>query len=253
MITPAEPPARTPFAGVRMILRYNWPLYVAGLATASGGATLAARPAAPGPLRAGGAAAGAVAGWLSVASLVASWWIYDRSELYRWDWLRQAARAPRRVLVVHAGLDEASAPVRATWPDAEVSALDVHGGLGRTTAPLRLARRHQPGAATAGQLAPANDLVVAFLAAHELRSPDDRVQLLRTLHDHLAVGGRLVLVEHVRDVTNALAFGPAIGHFYPVAEWRRVIQRGGLQLVAERRITPFVVVLTAERVEEPTG
>lgn len=240
---------RGPFAGVRMILRYNWPLYATGLTTAIAGAALATRSAAPRSLRLGATSAALVAGWLSVASLVASWWIYDRSELYRWTWLRRIVpTAPERVLVVHAGLDEASGPVAHLWPRAAVAAVDVHGGVGRTTASLRIARR---GAAAArgrdAHVTGEQDVVVAFLAAHELRTHRHRVEFMRDVRRQLAVGGRFVLIEHIRDATNALAFGPAIGHFYPVEEWRDVIHGGGLQLLSEERITPFIVVLTAER------
>lgn len=85
---PRADAGRSRFAGVRMILRYNWPLYGAGVTTA-------------------------VAGWLSVASVVASWWVYDRSELGRWTWLsRVMPNVPTRILVVHADLDDASEPVR---------------------------------------------------------------------------------------------------------------------------------------------
>lgn len=244
---------RGSLAGVRMILGYNWPLYVTGLATVATGAALAARRSSPTLLRLAGAAGAGVAGWLSVASVAASWWVYDLSELYRWTWLPRTVRhEPRHIIVMHAGLDEASEPVSRTWPMAAVSSLDVHGGLGRTTASLRLARRDAGRDAEAhheahGQLATDTDLVVIFLAAHELRSRTARVELMRRIHHSLVVGGRLVLVEHVRDLSNAVVFGPAIGHFYPVREWRDAIGRGGLDLVAEERITPFITVMTAER------
>lgn len=240
---------RGPFAGVRMILRYNWPLYAAGVATTLVGAELARRAASPRLLRLGGTAAGLVAGWLSVASIAASWWIYDRSELYRWSWLQRSVPAvPARVLVVHAGLDEASAAVADLWPGVSVASVDVHGGIGRTTASLRLARRSAAAGPRADDAIPVgNDLAVAFLAAHELRTRSKRVEFIRDVARQLIVGGRLVLIEHIRDATNAAAFGPAIGHFYPVEEWREVIRLGGLELVAEERITPFIAVLTAER------
>lgn len=240
---------RGAFAGVRMILRYNWPLYAAGVVTTLTGAALARRQTSPRLVRLGGTAAGLVAGWLSVASIAASWWIYDRSELYRWRWLQRCVPAvPVRVLIVHAGLDEASAPVADLWPGAMVASVDVHGGIGRTTASLRIARRSAAAGSRGHDDIPVgNDLVVAFLAAHELRTRGKRVQFIRDVAGQLVIGGRLVLIEHIRDAANAAAFGPAIGHFYPVDEWREVIRLGGLELVAEERITPFIALLTAER------
>lgn len=240
---------RGPVAGVAMILRYNWPLYVAGLATAATGAAIATSTAPPRPVRFAGGAAAVGAGWLAIASLSASWWVYDRSELYRWTWLTSVAPGrPDDVLVVHAGLDEASQPVRTLWPDATVMPVDVHGGTGPTTSSLRRARDNalsadRDGLPTSGSF----DVAVAFLAAHEIRTHQGRVELLDDVRRALRPGGRLVLVEHVRDLVNALAYGPAVGHFYPVEEWHRVLNAAGLEIVGERRITPFVVVLTAEK------
>lgn len=240
---------RGPVAGVAMILRYNWPLYVAGLATAATGAAVAASTTPPRSVRFAGGAAAAGAGWLAIASLAASWWVYDRSELYRWTWLTSAVPGkPDDVLVVHAGLDEASQPVGRLWPDATVTSVDVHGGTGPTTSSLRRARATATSAdgdelPTSGSF----DVAVAFLAAHEIRTHHGRVELLEDLRRSLRPGGRLVLVEHVRDLVNALAYGPAINHFYPVEEWHRVLNAADLDIVGEGRITPFVVVLTARK------
>lgn len=245
---PPDATAPSRLAGVRMILRYNWPLYAAGIATVAVGtaaATFLHRPL----LRAAAAAAAVVAGWLAVASLAASWWVYDRSELYRWTWLpRTLPTIPRGVLVIHSGLDEASMHVTATWPSAEVQSVDVHGGSGATTASLRRARTRVGRATDPCPLEPVEfDAVVALLAAHEIRDADARTNLFVDLHDRLRPGGRLILVEHVRDLANALAYGPAIGHFYPVHEWRRAIDASGMQLRTTERITPFVVLLIAEK------
>lgn len=240
---------RGPLAGVAMILRYNWPLYLAGLATAATGAAIAASKTPPRPVRFAGGAAAVGAGWLAIASLVASWWVYDRSELYRWTWLTSAVPGlPDDVLVVHAGLDEASQPVGRLWPDATVTPVDAHGGAGPTTSSLRRARATATSADGVGlPTSESFDLAVAFLAAHEIRTHQGRVELLEDLRRALRPDGRLVLVEHVRDLVNALVYGPAVGHFYPVDEWHRVLNAAGLEIVGERHITPFVVVLTAKK------
>jgi hypothetical protein len=253
------PASRTRLAGVRMVLRYNWPLYLTGVAATGAAAAVASAPQIPGVVRHAGLT-GAVAGtWLSAASLVATWWAYDHSELYRWTWLERALPdPPRDWLVVHAGLDEASPALRERWPQARGATLDVHAGRLPMTASLARARRvtragHRPDGAAeigeAGQL----DAVVAFLSAHELRRRADRDQLIRELTGPLRPGGRLVIVEHVRDVRNAIAYGPAVTHFLPSGEWRRAIRQGGLEIVHDERLTPFLLLLAAERPWDPTS
>lgn len=61
-------------------------------------------------------------------------------------------------------------------------------------------------------------------------------------------GGRLLLVEHVRDLANGLAFGPGCLHFHRVRTWRRHWQAAGFACRDSFPVTSFVrmFVLTVE-------
>ena len=86
------------------------------------------------------------------------------------------------------------------------------------------------------------DTAYVVLAAHEVRDPSEREKLFAELRRILAPGGRLVLIEHPRNLAGALAFGPGVMHFLPVAEWARLSALVGFRLESERDITPFVTV-----------
>ena len=58
----------------------------------------------------------------------------------------------------------------------------------------------------------------------------------------LRPGGRIVLVEHVRDVANFLAFGPGFLHFHSPESWRHCWEKAGLRLSDRFRVTPWVRV-----------
>ncbi|MEU0466027.1 methyltransferase domain-containing protein [Amycolatopsis sp. NPDC006131] len=224
--------------GVAQVLAFNWPKVLAG-------AVVAAAPL-PKPARAGAA-------WFTVASLAASWWVYDVSGLYRWTWLRPVlpARVRRHVLVT-AGFDEVSPTLPALLPESAGVVLDVLDPRGPVEASIRRARRRYPARALpvrpeALPLATGGvDVVLAVLAAHELRTPAGREALFREARRVLRPGGRLVLVEHHRDLPNVLAFGPGAWHFYPRAEWERVAARAGLARVAWVRRTPLVTATAFE-------
>jgi hypothetical protein len=49
-----------------------------------------------------------------------------------------------------------------------------------------------------------------------------------------------LLVEHMRDWKNFVAFGPGFLHFYSRAEWLRVIREARLTVEREVFVTPFV-------------
>ncbi|MGW4809371.1 class I SAM-dependent methyltransferase [Kitasatospora sp. NPDC004272] len=203
------------------------------------------RVAPPAVARAGAAAAAV----LLASSTAATWWVYDRSELRTFDWLAELLPGgPGEHLVLSSGLDEASRPVAARWPQHPQSVVDLYDPALMTEGSIRRARHHvppvphtRPGrhdrlpAATGSA-----DTVLAVFAAHELRRADDRQQLFAECARVLRPGGRLVLVEHLRDAANTAVYGPGAQHFFPRRAWLRAAAGADLCLVAQRRIGGLV-------------
>ncbi|MCH7226462.1 methyltransferase [Haloferula sp. A504] len=239
---------RSRFQGVRTVVRFNWPIYVAAVAVLAVTATVAALPF-PGLFRMAGTLAAAGALWFLLGSLGATHWVYDRSDLYRWNWLRSLCPSgPFRLLVCHTGFDEVSAGLRATFPEARIEVLDHFDAGTMTEASIRRARAlHPPPPATLA--APFDrwpdikaDLILAPLAVHELRSVGERAAWFAEARRSLEPGGTIVVVEHLRDLPNFLAFGPGFVHFHTAAAWRRSWQQAGLGLERSFSLTPFLRV-----------
>ena len=76
--------------GMRQIVRFNWPFYALALAVMAIAPPVIARLPVPGAVRAASYGATGLAGFWPAASLLASWIVYDRSPLMRWDWLPRA-------------------------------------------------------------------------------------------------------------------------------------------------------------------
>lgn len=241
---------RRPLQGVTNIARFNGPAYAAALATAAVGAGIACSRRAPKALRLLGGAAALGAAWQAGASLTASHWIYDRSDLYTLSWLPSLwPEVPRRILNVHAGFDETSARLRAMYPDADLKVLDFYDPERNPEPSIARARAAYPpergmlrvGASGWPVEDGAADAVLVFLAAHEMRNPADRQKLFAELRRVTAPEGRIVLVEHLRNAANFAAFGPGFLHFLPRRVWTDEV-RPHLELLREMPHTPFLRV-----------
>jgi SAM-dependent methyltransferase len=186
----------------------------------------------------------------TLASLAVSHYIYDRSALYDFGWLR----APRHWLTIHSGLDETSALLRARFPGASARVFDMYDPRVMTEPSIAKAREvtvNPPAERVDWRALPARDgefdTVFLIFAAHELRSPQSRDELFREVARVLDNGGTVVLMEHLRDAPNFLAFGPGCWHFWPRSEWLRAAGTAGLYVAQEFRVTPFVRVFQFRR------
>ena len=250
-------PLGTPgrYHGMLQILRYNGPMFAK-----TGAAALAAILAVallPIPrLLAVLVLAGVVAGLLwSISSLLVSHWIYDLSPLSRWDWLaRLLPAAPQHWASLHAGLDETFGALARIFPSTHGTVIDFFDAAEMTEPSIVRARRLSldrlatPADFRALPIAGGSqDAIFLIFAAHELRRPEARQRFFLEVARALAPGGRAVLVEHVRDGWNLLAFGPGFLHFLPRREWLRLANVAGLAVREDFRITPFVAVLVLEK------
>ncbi|MFD2717582.1 class I SAM-dependent methyltransferase [Hymenobacter monticola] len=238
---------RKPLQGLWNVVRFNWPLYLV-----AGGAALALA----GVGLAGPAAWRPYAGLLLalallplLVSLLVTAYAYDFSGLYRFDWLLKARPAPTAILTLSAGFDEISAPLAQHYPTASLLAADFYDAARHTEASIARARRAYPpypGTRVVDTRAalplPAGslDLVVAFLAAHEIRDATERAAFFREIARALAPAGTVVVTEHLRDPANFLAYTVGFLHFHSRQAWLATFQAAGLRVEREVKITPFI-------------
>lgn len=241
-----------PFEGVRKIVRFNRRFYVG--AAASLAAVLPAASRAPAPWRILLLSAALPAAFWLVASLAVSWYVYDRSPLYRLDWLdRCLPAAPRAWVNIHAGLDETSRLLAERFPESLGRVLDIFDPSEMTEPSITAARRSAAasGLPSSWRALPLErgscDAVFLMFAAHELRRHGARVQLFGEVRRALRTGGEAILVEHLRDWRNFAAFGPGFLHFFSRREWLEAAAEAGLEARTQFAVTPFVQVFALRR------
>jgi len=165
------------------------------------------------------------------------------------------AASPLRWVAIDAGLD-AEVAIDRVMPAPCAARLDIHDGthvgspsVARARAMTPRAHRAMRASAVSLPLADAScDLVAMIFTAHEIQARAARAACFREVTRALAPGGRLLLVEHLRDLPNVLAYGPGAWHFLPRREWLSLAAGAGLRVAVERRVTPWVTALAFERI-----
>ena len=251
---PAEMTAENPrsaYQGLREVLLFNWPIY-ASAAVISALVLWAMRWC-----RLPGLISEVLSGlticcvFWGLSSLLVAHYVYDRTGLYKFEWLAQYLPiAPRHWVNIHAGFDDTTEALRRALVGSEGEALDIFDPSEMTAPSIRRARQLAGAALPAPKAkldelpAPdgSQDAIFLIFTAHEIRRAGARRRFLGELRRVLRPAGWLVIVEHARDVWNFLAFGPGFLHFQWRAEWHRVAEASGFGLVLAGSITPFVRV-----------
>lgn len=235
------------YSGVLKIVRFNWPWYVMAIAVTVSVIICFYLGILGGPWTAIVIAGLVVANLWLVASLAVSHYIYDRSGIHQGAWLDGInASNVGHVGIFHAGHDEASKAVALRLPSSHVETFDFYDAGRNGSASLaraRTAAARRDRAIEVNRIPLSNgtlDLGLLVFAAHEIRDDNQRAILFRELSRVMAPAGQLIVVEHLRDVWNFLAYGPGAFHFLSRRTWRRSFAEGGIEISRESSCTPFV-------------
>jgi SAM-dependent methyltransferase len=237
------------FSGVWQIFLYNWHFYTAALVLDLIAVAFLVRFSPPAAIRLAVVLGAAIASFWAVSSLLVSHYVYDRSRLYQWDWLTAVVKGnPVSWTNIHAGLDQTSIALIRLFPAARHRILDIYVPSEMSEPSIERARHHMetsiPAEKADPHALPLNncecDTVFLIFVAHELRRREAKLQFFREVSRALQPSGYLVLVEHLRDWKNFLAYGPGALHFFSRREWLTVASQAGFNVADELRITPFV-------------
>lgn len=241
--------SRKPFRGVLQIIRFNRHFYIlalSGIVLFGVGFFFLPEPFAQiSVLAAGGI-------FIPVfLSLAASFYVYDCSPLYSLDWgLPVPDTETVRLLNIHAGFDETSALLQKKYPRAQLEVWDFYDPLKHTEVSIKRARKVFPpypgtvpvNSAQLPAVARKADFIFLVLAAHEIRDSGERSAFFARLAEILADNGKIILVEHLRDLPNFLVYSLGFFHFFSKKHWQKALSPSGLHPERETKMTPFISI-----------
>lgn len=189
-------------------------------------------------------------------SLLVSFYVYDLSNLYSFDWLDNLNIDPLgKILNVNAGFDETSLLLSQKYPNSELHAFDFYDPKKHTEISIKRARDAYPPYKGTIQISTSSlpiqensaDNIFVIFSAHEIRNDAERIKFFKELNRAAKHSGKIIVTEHLRDVSNFLAYTIGIFHFLPTSSWCKTFDSAGLRICDEIKITPFITTFILEK------
>jgi len=246
---------RRKFQGVLNILSFNRHFYVFGLVALA--ALFASRLFVPWP--------GSVF-WVIVIAflyglimpLIVSAYVYDFSGYYEFGWLEKVIRNNgdgKLIVNINAGFDETSFIIKNKFPKSDLRVFDFYNEKRHTEAAIKRARKvslmYPNTEAIVSNAIPLQDstvdIVFLLSAVHEIRANEEKIQFLKECHRICKPNGKVVMVEHLRDFPNFLAFSVGFTHFFSRTTWKNAFGSASFSSFEEIKFTPFMSIFNCTR------
>ena len=193
-----------------------------------------------------------------IMPLIVSAYVYDFSGYYDLHWLKNVIRDEDRVKLIvniNAGFDETSFIIKNKFPGSDLKVFDFYNAKQHTEPAIKRARKVSLVYPDTRQIEsdkiPLNDntvdIVFLLSAVHEIRSHKEKVQFLKECYRLSKPGGKVIMVEHLRDFPNFLAFTVGFTHFFSRAAWKKAFDQAGFPSFRETKFTPFMSIFSCSR------
>jgi SAM-dependent methyltransferase len=188
------------------------------------------------------------------ASIAASYILYDKSDLYEVDKLKEVLdfKNIENAVLIHASFDPLSQRLEENFPDLKLTVCDIYGNRHEHESGIKVSKKVFPPNPKEIKINPSQlpfednsqDIVLAITAIHEILDHKQRVLFFEEAKRILKKGGVIILSEQFRDVTNFVFFNIGAFHFLSQKQWKKAISEAGLKILKNNKITPFANMLT---------
>lgn len=185
--------------------------------------------------------------------LLVSAYVYDFSGYYNFKWLKKCKideSEVKQILNINAGFDETSFIIKNNFPNADLNVFDFYDAERHTEPAIIRARKVSMVYPNTQQMKSNSmemsdhsvDLIFLLSAVHEIRSNDEKIQFLKECHRVCKPNGKVIMVEHLRDLPNFFAFSVGFTHFFSKKIWKNAFKNSGFTTFEEVKFTPFMSI-----------
>ncbi len=192
-----------------------------------------------------------------IMPLIVSAYVYDYSSYYDFNWLKKykiVDSDTKLILNINAGFDETSFIIKNIFPKSDLRVFDFYDAERHTEPAIIRARKVSLVYPDTQQIKSNSipiennsvDIIFLLSAAHEIRSEKEKVQFLKECHRVCKQNGRVIMVEHLRDFPNFLAFSIGFTHFFSRKVWKKAFEKAGFSSIAEMKFTSFMSIFNCK-------
>lgn len=188
-----------------------------------------------------------------IMPLIVSAYVYDFSNYYNFNWLKKLNidhDAVKFIANINAGFDETSFIIKSRFPQSDLKVFDFYNGKQHTEAAIKRARQVSLVYPNTQQIASDSipiknntvDIIFLLSAVHEIRSNEEKIQFLKECKRVCKLNGKVIMIEHLRDFPNFLAFSIGFTHFFSRSVWKKAFAQAGFTSFEETKFTPFMSI-----------
>jgi len=188
-----------------------------------------------------------------IMPLIVSAYVYDFSGYYELHWIDNLIKdnnAVKLMVNINAGFDETSFIIKRKFPNSDLKVFDFYNAKQHTEPAIKRARKVSLVYPNTQQITSNSiplkdntvDIVFLLSAIHEIRSQEEKVQFLKECYRLCKPGGNVIMVEHLRDFPNFLAFSVGFTHFFSRSIWKNAFNSAGFTTFRETKFTAFMSI-----------
>lgn len=193
-----------------------------------------------------------------IMPLIVSAYVYDFSYYYDLHWLTgsiEAEKQKKLFVSINAGFDETSFLIKNKFPQADLKVFDFYNAKRHTEPAIKRARKVSLVYPDTQQISSDRipledksvDVIFLLSAAHEIRSHEEKIIFLKECKRLCKQDGQVIMVEHLRDFPNFVAFSIGFTHFFSRSIWKNAFEQAGFSSFNEKKFTPFMSVFNCSR------
>jgi Methyltransferase domain len=191
-----------------------------------------------------------------IMPLIVSAYVYDFSGYYNFDWLKNykfTDAEGKQILNINAGFDETSFIIKNKFPKSDLQVFDFYNAKQHTEPAIIRARKVSLVYPNTQQIVSNSiplkdnsvDLIFLLSAAHEIRTQDEKIEFLKECNRVCKLTANVIMIEHLRDFPNFVAFTIGFTHFFSKSTWKKAFQGAGFSTFTEQKFTPFMSIFSS--------